>query len=90
MSRQYAEKVQRHAKRPENADPEPTTKKLGSAATKSAVAQENINNIDEVLAEETAPEISKEELDALLAEIDDVLETGAQAFVDAFVQKGGQ
>ncbi len=30
------------------------------------------------------------EVDALLAEIDDVLETNAESFVRGFVQKGGQ
>lgn len=30
------------------------------------------------------------EVDSLLAEIDDVLETNAEAFVRSFVQKGGQ
>ena len=32
----------------------------------------------------------KEELDALLDEIDDVLEVNAEDFVKGFVQKGGQ
>jgi ubiquitin-like protein Pup len=32
----------------------------------------------------------KEELDGLLDEIDDVLETNAEDFVKSYVQKGGQ
>lgn len=43
-----------------------------------------------------APEVAEtarqrdEEVDALLEEIDDVLETNAEQFVRGFVQKGGQ
>lgn len=35
-------------------------------------------------------EVDTSEVDDLLADIDDVLEENAQAFVEAFVQKGGQ
>jgi len=40
----------------------------------------------------TAPQTKAkdEEVDALLDEIDDVLETNAEEFVKGFVQKGGQ
>ncbi len=31
-----------------------------------------------------------EDIDAILAEIDDVLETNAEDFVKSFIQKGGQ
>lgn len=37
-----------------------------------------------------AREKLKQETDDLLDDIDDVLESNAQAFVDAYVQKGGQ
>ncbi len=46
--------------------------------------------------EESAPVVSATsqsrdaEVDALLDEIDDVLETNAESFVRGFVQKGGQ
>lgn len=33
---------------------------------------------------------SEQEVDSLLAEIDDVLETNAETFVRGFVQKGGE
>lgn len=46
------------------------------------------------VAATTAPAAETEardaEVDALLDEIDDVLETNAEEFVAAFVQKGGQ
>lgn len=38
----------------------------------------------------TAPQARDAEVDALLDEIDDVLETNAESFVRGFVQKGGQ
>jgi ubiquitin-like protein Pup len=50
----------------------------------------------EVVVEEEAPAVSeageklKAELDDLLDEIDDVLETNAEDFVKSYVQKGGQ
>lgn len=37
-----------------------------------------------------APQARALQLDDLLAEIDEVLETNAEDFVKAFVQKGGQ
>lgn len=37
-----------------------------------------------------SPQISTAGLDAILDEIDEVLEVNAQEFVNAFVQKGGQ
>ena len=35
-------------------------------------------------------QVSDDEVDSLLDEIDDVLETNAEEFVKGFVQKGGQ
>lgn len=40
--------------------------------------------------ESSAPQRSQEDLDALLDEIDGVLEEDAETFVKAFTQKGGQ
>ena len=51
---------------------------------------------DEVVDEEAAPATSesgeklKAELDDLLDEIDEVLETNAEEFVKSYVQKGGE
>jgi ubiquitin-like protein Pup len=51
---------------------------------------------DDEVVEEAAPAVSesgeklKAELDDLLDEIDDVLETNAEDFVKSYVQKGGQ
>ena len=51
---------------------------------------------DEEIVEEAAPAVSesgeklKAELDDLLDEIDEVLETNAEDFVKSYVQKGGQ
>lgn len=48
----------------------------------------------EEVAEVEAADLQKpaldEDIDAILADIDDVLEENAQDFVNAFVQKGGQ
>lgn len=47
--------------------------------------------LDEVAAKPAASAEERDaEVDALLDEIDDVLETNAEEFVAAFVQKGGQ
>ena len=45
--------------------------------------------VDEVAPSEAGQEL-KAELDDLLDEIDDVLETNAEEFVKNYVQKGGQ
>ena len=51
---------------------------------------------DDEVVEEAAPAVSesgeklKAELDDLLDEIDDVLETNAEDFVKSYVQKGGE
>jgi len=37
-----------------------------------------------------APQAQSSDVDSLLDEIDDVLETNAESFVRGFVQKGGQ
>jgi ubiquitin-like protein Pup len=46
--------------------------------------------VDEVPAKTESGEKLKAELDDLLDEIDDVLETNAEDFVKSYVQKGGQ
>ena len=46
-------------------------------------------DVEQAPAAETGKEI-KAELDELLDEIDDVLETNAEDFVKSYVQKGGQ
>lgn len=38
----------------------------------------------------TQSQVSGDDVDAILDEIDDVLETNAEEFVKGFVQKGGQ
>ncbi len=62
-------------------------------------ARTHTESTDEVVEEETPTtaagsttdaEARDAEVDALLDEIDDVLETNAEEFVAAFVQKGGQ
>lgn len=45
---------------------------------------------DEVVAVAPAAAIQTNELDALLDEIDGVLESNAEEFVRSYVQKGGQ
>ena len=51
--------------------------------------REDQTEVDEVAPAETGEEL-KAELDDLLDEIDDVLETNAEEFVKNYVQKGGQ
>jgi ubiquitin-like protein Pup len=58
-------------------------------------AQRKSDEVDQVEAD-TASEVTErhekltEDVDAILDEIDDVLETNAEDFVRSFVQKGGQ
>ena len=59
--------------------------------------QRQNDNVDEVEASvDTSSDVAErhekltEDVDAILDEIDDVLETNAEDFVRAFVQKGGQ
>jgi len=46
--------------------------------------------VDEVPAATTAGQEIKDDLDSLLDEIDEVLESNAEEFVKSYVQKGGQ
>lgn len=46
--------------------------------------------VEEVPAGSESGEALKAELDDLLDEIDDVLETNAEDFVKSYIQKGGQ
>jgi ubiquitin-like protein Pup len=57
--------------------------------------QKHTDEVEEVEAETTSDVAERhekltEDVDAILDEIDDVLETNAEDFVRAFVQKGGQ
>ena len=58
-------------------------------------AQRPSDDVDQVEAD-TASDVAErrekltEDVDAILDEIDDVLETNAEDFVRSFVQKGGQ
>ena len=59
--------------------------------------QKQKSNSEQVTEEVDATEVStaqadklKSELDDLLAEIDDVLESNAEDFVKSYVQKGGE
>ena len=49
----------------------------------------NNNSIDEGI-EAAQAQINAPAIDALLEQIDTVMETDAQAFVEGFVQKGGE
>ncbi|MGZ4692630.1 MAG: ubiquitin-like protein Pup [Acidimicrobiales bacterium] len=57
---------------------------------KPAPAKKDAEEIDEAPATSEKGEKIKAELDDLLDEIDDVLETNAEEFVRSYVQKGGQ
>jgi prokaryotic ubiquitin-like protein Pup len=57
--------------------------------------QRQTDDVDEVEAEASSEVTERhekltEDVDAILDEIDDVLETNAEDFVRSFVQKGGQ
>ncbi|MEP6598055.1 MAG: ubiquitin-like protein Pup [Actinomycetota bacterium] len=57
--------------------------------------QKHGENVDDVAAEASTDVAERhdklsEDVDAILDEIDDVLETNAEDFVRSFVQKGGQ
>jgi ubiquitin-like protein Pup len=57
---------------------------------KKPAPQKTEEQIDETPAPSEKGEKLKAELDDLLDEIDDVLETNAEDFVKSYVQKGGQ
>ena len=58
------------------------------------IKKSSSSRTEEVVADEVAPSDAgakiKSELDDLLDEIDEVLETNAEDFVKSFVQKGGE
>ena len=57
---------------------------------KSTPAREESEVVEETPATSEQGEKIKAELDDLLDEIDEVLETNAEDFVKSYVQKGGQ
>jgi prokaryotic ubiquitin-like protein Pup len=57
---------------------------------KSAPAREEEEIVDQVPASSEQGEKIKQELDELLDEIDDVLESNSEDFVKSYVQKGGE
>jgi len=56
---------------------------------KQAPAKQDDDVVDAPAASETGEKL-KAELDDLLDEIDEVLETNAEDFVKSYIQKGGQ
>jgi ubiquitin-like protein Pup len=56
---------------------------------KSSEAQENTDEVAETDVAERK-EALDDDVDAILDEIDDVLETNAEDFVKSFIQKGGE
>lgn len=65
---------QEYAKRHERDADEEVTQHLGETATGAAERKEQLD----------------EDIDAILDEIDDVLEENAEDFVRSYIQKGGQ
>ncbi|HEV8296895.1 MAG TPA: ubiquitin-like protein Pup [Acidimicrobiales bacterium] len=57
---------------------------------KSAPARQEEEVVEDTPAVSETGEKIKAELDDLLDEIDDVLETNAEDFVKSYIQKGGQ
>ena len=67
----------------------------GSSSKEDTVGNDQAQHVGEVAAKAAANveerhEKLTEDVDAILDEIDDVLESNAEDFVRAFVQKGGQ
>ncbi len=57
---------------------------------KKSPSRRDEESVSEVEAKSESGEKLKAELDDLLDEIDDVLETNAEDFVKSYIQKGGQ
>jgi prokaryotic ubiquitin-like protein Pup len=57
---------------------------------KKPAPQRREDEVDEAPASTEAGDKIKAELDELLEEIDDVLETNAEDFVKSYIQKGGE
>jgi prokaryotic ubiquitin-like protein Pup len=57
---------------------------------KSAPARQDEEEVEEIPAKSESGEKIKAELDDLLDEIDEVLESNAEDFVKSYVQKGGE
>jgi len=57
---------------------------------KKPAPQRRTDEVEEAPASTVAGEKIKAELDELLDEIDEVLETNADDFVKAYIQKGGE
>jgi len=57
---------------------------------KKPTTSREADSVDDVPAVSESGEKIKAELDELLDEIDDVLETNAEEFVKSYIQKGGQ
>jgi ubiquitin-like protein Pup len=51
--------------------------------------QDDVHEVDEPAVSETKEQLD-EDIDAILDEIDEVLESNAEDFVKSFIQKGGQ
>jgi ubiquitin-like protein Pup len=63
-----------------------------SGQTRPQKHDEKVDDVEAEASSDVAERHEKltEDVDAILDEIDDVLETNAEDFVRAFVQKGGQ
>ncbi len=57
---------------------------------KKSPARRDEEDVSEVAAKSESGEKLKADLDDLLDEIDDVLETNAEDFVKSYIQKGGE
>ncbi len=57
---------------------------------KKTPSRRDNEDVEEVAAKSESGEKLKAELDDLLDEIDDVLETNAEDFVKSYIQKGGE
>ena len=52
-------------------------------------SQDDVQEVDDATVSETKEQLD-EDIDAILDEIDEVLESNAEDFVKSFIQKGGQ
>ncbi len=68
------------------------TKDSGGGQQRATRRSEEVDEVETTASEEVAERHEKlsDDVDALLDEIDDVLEENAEDFVRSFVQKGGE
>jgi ubiquitin-like protein Pup len=68
----------------------PSQEKADARARSTSKQSEDEDVSGKAVSQEVAPSEVDADVDAILAEIDEVLEVNAEDFVKSFIQKGGQ